>query len=86
MERKLGTNLKRLIAYKVSQDAVPAGGGVKDALAALTTPGRMAELSRNALAWVDQAVAAVRSAPDNPYGDDEEAICGAILEQLGIKK
>jgi hypothetical protein len=26
----------------------------------------------------------VKSARGNPYGDDEEALCGAILKKLGV--
>lgn len=81
-ERKLGPNVKRLMAFKVSRDAIPSGGGFEDGIKALTTPGRMSELSRNALVWVDEAIAVMRTAHDNPYGDDEEIIAGAILAEI----
>jgi hypothetical protein len=80
--RKLGPNIKRLMAFKVARDAIPNGGGFAAGMTLFTEPGRLAELSRAALEWVDQAIAAMRSAPDNPYGDDEETIAGVILAEL----
>jgi len=60
--------------------------GLADGIAAITTPGRMAEVARNALTWVDEVIRVMRSAPDSPYGDDEEAIAGAILAALEGRK
>jgi hypothetical protein len=85
-ERKLSTNVKRLMARFAAREAIPRGGGMADAIQSIITPGRMAELSRNALAKVDLAIAAMRAAPDNPYGDDEETIAGAILAEIEKKE
>lgn len=82
MDRKLGPNMKRFIAHKVAREAIPPGGGMADGISVFTTPGRLAQLSRDALAWCDAAIQAMRSAPDNPYGDDEEVIAGAILREI----
>lgn len=82
-ERRLGRNLKRLLAIKVSRDAIPNGGGFADGLDFLMNPQRIKEVSLKALEWCDQAIAAVKSAPDNPYGDDEEVIAGVILDRMG---
>lgn len=84
-ERTLGPNMKRFLAVKVSRDAIPDGGGFADGIEFLLNPGRMADVSRKALEWCDQCIAAVKSAPDNPYGDDEEVIAGVILAQLEAK-
>jgi len=84
-ERKLGKNMKRLLAIKVSRDAIPNGGGFASGLEFLMNPERIKEVSLKSLEWCDQAIAAVKSAPDNPYGDDEEVIAGAILEKMGEK-
>lgn len=78
-ERKLGPNMKRLLAMRVAREAIPAGGGIADGMNFLLDRQRMIETSRKALEWCDLAVTAIRSAPDNPYGNDEEAIAGAIL-------
>lgn len=81
-DRKLGPNLKRLLAIVTAKIAIPPGGGLADGMRVLTTPGAMVNAARQGLVQVDQMIAAVRSAPDNPYGDDEEIIAGAILAQL----
>lgn len=85
-ERKLGPNMKRLLAVKVSRDAIPSGGGFADGLSLFLEPGKLAAVSRNALAWIDEAISAVKAAPDNPYGDNEETIAAAILEKLDIRE
>ena len=81
-ERILGPNMKRLLAFKVSRDAIPNGGGVASGIAFLLNPEKMAETSRKALEWCDQAIAAVRATPDNPYGNNEEDIAAAILKRI----
>jgi hypothetical protein len=37
----------------------------------------LSQYAREATAWVEEAIAVVRTAPDNPYATDEE-IAGAI--------
>ena len=80
-DRKIGPNLKKLMIRKMARDAVPPGTGnpMGATIEAMKDP---TSLMRRALAWCDEAVLAVRSAPDNPYGDDEEVIAGAILARL----
>lgn len=85
-ERVLGKNVKRLMAYKVSRDAIPDGGGMVAGIAFILDRERMIETSRKALEWVDASIQAIRDTYDNPYGDDEETIAGAILEKIEGKK
>lgn len=84
--RKLGPNFKRLMAYKVARDALPRGGNLQDKFQAgmdtFTGPGRLAALTLAAIQWCDEAINVMRSAPDNPYGNDEETIAGAIVKEL----
>ena len=80
--RKLGPNMQRLLALFTSRVAVPNGGGFADAIAVLTNPERFREVNRKGLELADQAVAAMRAAPDNPYGNDEEAIAAGILAEV----
>lgn len=85
-DRILGPNMLRLMSYKVARDLHPPGSGgigaamnnLRDALVS----DRMADINRQALEWCDQAIEVMRSAPDNPYGDDEETIAGAIVAEL----
>ena len=79
----MGPNVKRLLAHFTARIAIPPGGGFAAGIALLTTPGRLSEVSRMALRDVEKALEAIKAAPDNPYGDDDEVIAGAILERLG---
>jgi hypothetical protein len=76
-ERVLGPNMKKLLARVVARKSIPPGGGMADAINIITTPGALLEVTRVSLDWTDQAIQAVRSAPDNPYGNDD------ILSELG---
>jgi hypothetical protein len=85
-----GPNVKKLIAHKMSLIMVPPGCGdgkhaaAGVAIAALMAPGNIGKVAREATAWVEAAIAAVKSAPDNPYTDDE-AIAGEILRQIELR-
>lgn len=79
MSRNLGLNAKRLLVHFVARIAIPPGAGFTAGLEALKEPG---ELTRKALAQMDIAIQAVRVAPDNPYGTDEEVVAGVILAEL----
>jgi hypothetical protein len=81
----IGPNVRRLIAHKMSLDAIPPGGGFADAVDFLLL-GRLSQSGKTATEWVNQAIRAVKSAPDNPYGDDDETIAGAILARIEEKK
>lgn len=85
-QRKHGPHFMKLVFRKIAKDAVPDGSGFADGIVAgldlFTTPGRFSDLAHDAFGWVEAAIQTVRSAPDNPYGDDEETIAGVILAQL----
>ena len=76
------TNINRLIARKISIDAIPKGGGIQDAIGFLMNPTAIYETAKRAKEWVGAAIQAVKDAPYNPYGDDDEVIAGVILEQI----
>lgn len=84
-ERKLGPNVKKLLAHFIAREAVPSGGGLADGLHFLTDPVRRRQGLEMAMSNLDAALAAVKSAPDNPYGDDDEAIAAAIIERVERK-
>lgn len=77
-----GKNKKRLIALFSSRLAVPPGGGLAAALEVLMNPERLKETTLQAVQMADDAIAAMKAAPDNPYGDDEETIAGAIVAEV----
>jgi hypothetical protein len=69
----------------MGNSAVPSGGGVSDALRFLTDPEAIRQAARAATTFVEQAIALVKTAPDNPYQTDEE-ICGELLRQIKARK
>lgn len=78
------TNVQKLVIQKMTRDAIPDGGGFLDGLKFLQ--GDLGKAAREAQAWVDEAIAAVKAAPNNPYGDDDEAIAGEILRQIDCRR
>jgi hypothetical protein len=69
----------------MSQDAIPAGGGYLDGLRFLQDGGKIAAAAREATAFVEAAILAVRSAPDNTFETDEE-ICGELVRRFEERK
>lgn len=81
-DRPIGPNAKKLLAHFIALEAVPRGGGLADGLNFLTDNDRRRRGIAQAMSNLEAALAAVKSAPDNPYGDDDEAIAAAILERV----
>jgi hypothetical protein len=80
----LGPNVRRLIAIKMAQDAIPSGGGFADGLKYLTSPG-LGQKAQAAAEWAEDAIRTVKSAPDNPWGDDDEAIARELVNRVEAK-
>jgi hypothetical protein len=49
-------------------------------------PGNLGAVAREATAWVEQALTAVKTAPDNPHGDTDEAIAEEILRGIEARQ
>lgn len=81
-----GPNVKKLICHKMALLMVPIGAGFLDGLKALTAPGNVGKQAKVATAWVEEALAVMKTAHNNPYGNDDEAIAGEILRQIDEKK
>lgn len=81
--RKIGANVKRLAALKVSRDVVPSGGGLADVMDFIKDHQRFVDANKAAFEWVFTSIDAIKALPDNPYGDDDEIIAGEILNKLG---
>jgi spore coat polysaccharide biosynthesis protein SpsF (cytidylyltransferase family) len=64
---------------------IPPDGGLADGIRELSSAENIGKRCREATAWVEEALAVVKTAPDNPYADDE-AIAGAILEKIEKRK
>lgn len=82
-ERKLGPNTKKLLAHLIALEAIPPGGGLTSGIEFLQNPRQGIQ---RAAANLEAALAVVKSAPDNPYGDDDEAIAAAILERIEARQ
>lgn len=80
----MGPNVKKLICRKLSLIAIPPGGGLANGIQFLMSKDNILAGAKEATQWVEQAIAVVKMTPDNPYGNDDEAIAGAILN--GIEK
>jgi hypothetical protein len=85
-KRKIGPNLKKLMAHKMAIDMIPPGGDPFAFVETIMDGKKHAAVAAAALEWSILAVNAVRSAVDNPYGDDEEVIAGEILKQIEERK
>ena len=81
-ERILKPNMRKLLARVVARKAIPAKGGLVDGINLFMMSGKLAKVTQESLDWIDSAVQSIRSAPDNPYGEDEEIIAEAILSRL----
>lgn len=85
-KRNIGPNLKKLAMHRMSIDAVPPGGGLQAAVDFIMSPNGMKDSWAASLEWAIAAVSAVRAAPDNPFGTDEEAIAGELLKRIDERK
>lgn len=77
----------RLIAHHMVLTAIPAGSGnpLGAGAAFLTDPAKMMEAYRAGAAFVDEAVRLVKTAPDNPFRDDD-AIISHLLAEVEKRK
>ena len=75
----MGPNLKRLAIRFSSARAVPVGGGIGDAIKLLADPKKLAANLQAGIVDAHAAIAAVKAAPDNPFGTDDEVIAAELL-------
>ena len=81
-----GPNVKKLIVLFISRGAIPAGGGLADGIEFFRNPERRKDILAQAEANAIQAIQVIKSAPDNPYGEDDEAIAGDLLKRIEERK
>lgn len=82
-----GPNVRRLIAHKMSVDAIPAGGGVVSAIEFLSSRDKISSGAKAAAQWVEDAIAAVRNAasPNQFVHSTDEEIAETILKEVWKK-
>jgi hypothetical protein len=84
-KRQYGRIASRLIAERIAYLLVPPGSTRPHEVAIRNfTKDNIKLATKQAYHWLDGALTLVKSARGNPYGDDEEALCGAILKKLGV--
>lgn len=77
----IGPKVKALIIHKFSRDATQ-DGGLGSVFNLFKDPKTLSEKMKKAQEWVLEQIQSVKDAPNNPYGDDSEAIAKAILEMM----
>ncbi len=82
---KYGPNVTKLIIKFIARESVPPGGGIADALEFFRNPERREQVLKSAESKAVQAILLIKSAPDNPFGNDDENIAGELLKRLGDK-
>lgn len=80
----IGPNVRRLIARKMSLDAIPAGGGLAAGLSFLTNREAVIAGAKSAADWVKTALRAVREAASpNPWAlSSDEEIAAYLLTEI----
>ena len=81
---KVTKNTKQLVIQKMSVDAIPSGTGLDAGLKFLSSKESVMAGYRAAVAWVEQAIHAVRSASEpNPWKNaDDDTIAAEILRRI----
>ncbi len=87
-DRRIGPNVRKLIARKMSLDAVPKGGGFNDALNFLSDKSNITESAKRAAKWVQLAIQTLRQAGEpNPWKDaDDETIAKEFLRKIAERQ
>lgn len=85
-EQRKMDNKTKLLNHFLSIHAVPPGGGLEAGLRYFMDDAYRKEVIKKAMAELELSIAAVKNAPDNPYGDDDNVIAGEILEQIERRK
>lgn len=78
----IGPNEKKLITKRIAAVMIPEGGCVFDGFEALTDPVKLGRIAKESTKWISVMLEAIKNAPDNPYGNDNEVIAASILEKM----
>jgi hypothetical protein len=84
--RSQGPNVKQLISHRFAVLSVPPGGGIGSALAVLTNPVKLKSTMLQATQEIIEALDLVKTSPDNPWGNDDEAIAAELLRRIKQRK
>lgn len=76
---KYGPSVTKLILKLSVFEAIPPGGGFADGVKFFTDSDHRKQVMERSEAKALKAIDLIKSAPDNPHGDDDEAIAEMIL-------
>ena len=79
---KHGANVTKFITKFIAREAIPSGGGVASAVEFFKNPERRKQVLEAAETKAIQAIAIIKTTPDNPYGNDDELIAGELLKKI----
>ena len=81
--KQIGPNVKRLFIKFIARESIPPGGWrFEDGLEFFINTERRNQILDTAMKNTELAIEAIRSAPDNPYGENDEDIAEAILRHI----
>jgi hypothetical protein len=81
-----GPNVTKLITRYMARAAIPSGGGLADGLRFFQDAEIRKQVIEKSETAVMETIQAIKAAPDNPYGDDDERIAGAVLAKLAERE
>lgn len=81
-----GPNVAKLIMQFVVREAIPPGGGIDDGVDFFMNQEKRRRILAKAEGEAIAAIALIKAAPDNPYGDDDEIIAGVLLARIAERK
>ena len=79
---KYGPNVTKLITKFIAREAVPPGGGLASALEFFSNEELRKQVLDDAENKAMQAIQLIKSAPDNPFGSDDEQIASELLSKI----
>jgi hypothetical protein len=80
-----GPNVSKLLTKFIAREAVPVGGGFQDGIKFLTDQEHRKKVLQKAEEMMLLSIKAIKSAPDNPFGTDDEKIAEEILKRIAEK-
>jgi hypothetical protein len=81
-----GPNVARLIIKFIARGAIPSGGGLADGLEFFSNREKRQQVLALAETKALESIQSIKSAPDNPYGNNDEDIARVLLEKIEERK
>jgi hypothetical protein len=81
-----GPNMTALVVDRMSILIDPSGNGANEVLTRVADARTIADASSQATQWAQDVIVAAQIAPGNPFGNDTEAIAGAILVKIQAQR